>query len=164
VRATFKSGPVGTGTYLVGRTGSWAEPDDGDVWLLVLFFPLVPLARWRTSGTPAGGDGPEPEAVALTLHSRSRVPVRSALLRIARAVGATLLALAPLALGAWRIGSPWAAPALTVLVGPVPLLDKLGMAVELGLVLAGAALPLLVLMRLDERTPRVDFFRRGGHG
>jgi hypothetical protein len=46
----------------------------------------------------------------------------------------------------------------------VPLLDKLGMAVELGLVLAGAALPLLVLMRLDERTPRVDFFRRGGHG
>jgi hypothetical protein len=153
---------VGTGTYLVGRKGSWAEAAEGDVWLLVLFVPLVPLARWRTSGAPAGGDGPE--ALSLTVHSRSRVPLRSALRRVAGALGATVLACAPLGLGVSRIGSPWAAPALAALVGAVPLLDKLGMAIELGLVLAGAAVPLLVLMRLDERTPRVGIFRRGGHG
>ena len=35
------------------------------------------------------------------------------------------------------------------------VLGKLGMAFEMGLVLAGAILPILVLMLLDEETPRV---------
>lgn len=164
MRATFRTGPVGTGAYLVGHAGSWAEPGDVEVWILVLFFPVVPLSRWRVSGTPMGGGGSEPEAMALTLHSRSRLPVRSALRRIFRAVGAALLAFAPLGLGVWRVGSPWASPALTALFGPGPGLDKLGMAIELGVVLAGAAIPLLVLAYLDERTPRVaaPFASRAG--
>jgi len=102
--------------------------------------------------------------MALTLHSTSRLPVRSALRRIVRAVGAALLTCAPLGLGVWRVGSPWASPALTSRFGPVPGLDKLGMAIELGVVLAGAAIPLLVLAHLDERTPRVapPFASRAG--
>ena len=77
--------------------------------------------------------------MALTLHSRSRLPVRSALRRVVRAVGAAVLTCAPLGLGVWRVGSPWASPALTALFGPVP----------------GLAIPLLVLAQWDERTPRV---------
>jgi hypothetical protein len=44
--------------------------------------------------------------------------------------------------------------------------DKLGMAIELGVVLGGAAVPILLMGHLDERTPRVGwraaFARRRG--
>ena len=158
VRATFRTGPVGAGTYLVGHEGSWSDPRDAEVWLLVCYFPLIPLSRWRVSAAAdSGGTGGE-EALELTVHSRSRVAVRAALRRLAKAAGVTALTALPLAFGVWKVGSPWATPLLAAVLGSVlgpGALGKLGMAIEMGVVLAGAALPVLVLMLLDEHTPRV---------
>lgn len=155
---TFRTGPVGTGTYLVGHDGAWSKPQEVDVWLLLLFFPLVPLSRWRVSAA-AGSEGQtEGGALEVAVHSISRVPVRAALRRIARAAGATALTAFPLAFGVWKVGSPWATPLLTAVLGSVlgaGVLGKLGMAIEVGVVLAGAGMPILVLRYLDERTPRV---------
>lgn len=156
--ATFRRGPVGTGVYLVGHAGSWSEPSEVDVWFLALFLPLVPLSRWRVSATPAVEGRSDPEALTLTVHARSRVPVVSALLRIARAAGIALSTCALLGFGVWKAGSPWATSTLIALLGSIlgsSLLGKLGMAIEIGVFLAGAAVPVLVLMHLDERTPRV---------
>ena len=158
MQATFRTGLVGTGVYLVGHDGSWAEPHDVDVWLLLLFFPLVPLARWRVTATRIGEGHPEVWTLELALHARSRVPIVSALRRILRATGVAVLTLVLLGFAVWKVGTPWAAPALTALLGSVlspGWLGKLGMALEMGVVLAGAAVPILVLMHLDERTPRV---------
>ena len=86
------------------------------------------------------------------------MPAWAALWRIARAAGVAALTAFPLAFGVWKVGSPWATPLLTALLGSVlgpGMLGKLGMAIEMGVVLAGAAIPILVLMYLDERTPRV---------
>jgi hypothetical protein len=82
----------------------------------------------------------------------------AALWRIAAAVGVAVLTAVPLVFGVWKVGSPWATPVLTTLLGSVlgpGVLGKLGMAIEMGVILAGAAIPVLVLMYLDERTPRV---------
>lgn len=158
MRVTFRTGPVGTGSCLVGHQGGWSDPHDVEVWLLLLFFPLVPLSRWRVSAAAGGGGRVEEEALELTLHSRSRLAVCAALRRIAWAAGATALTALPLAFGVWKVGSPWATPLLTALFGSVlgpGVLGKLGMAIEMGVVLAGAAIPILVLMYLDEQTPRV---------
>ena len=155
---TFRTGPVGTGSYLVGHDGAWSKPQEVDVWFLLLFFPLVPLSRWRVS-VAAGSEGrTEGGALEVVVHSRSRVPVGAALRRIARAAGATALTAFPLAFAVWKVGSPWATPLLTAVLGSVlgaGLIGKLGMAMEMGVTLAGAATPALVLMYLDERTPRV---------
>jgi hypothetical protein len=162
VRAAFGSGPAGTGVYLLGHEGSWRDAGDVDVWMTVLFFPLVPLARWRVVAASAG-EG----VLELTVQSRSRIPAGAALRRIGKAAGVAALTCLPFAFGAWKVGSPWAVPALAGLLGSVVgpgLLDKLGMAMELGVVLAGAALPILVLMHLDERTPRVPLPRLGAGG
>jgi len=79
---------------------------------------------------------------------------------MARAAGVTVLTALPLAFGVWKVGSPWATPVLTALLGSVlspGILSKLGLAMELGVVLAGAAIPILVLMYLDQQMPRVPF-------
>jgi hypothetical protein len=70
----------------------------------------------------------------------------------------------------WRIGTPWATPVLAGVLGSIlsaGLLDKVGMAVEMSVVLAGAAIPVIVLMLLDETLPRVPLrsamgFEEGG--
>lgn len=158
VRATFRVGPVGTGTYLIGHEGSWSGPQDVEVWLLLAFVPLIPLARWRVSAPVGSERHGEGEALELALHSRSGVAVRTGLWRMARAVGITALAALPFAFGVWKVGSPWATRLLTALLGAFldpGILGKLGMAIELGVVVGGAALPILALMHLDEQTPRV---------
>jgi hypothetical protein len=158
VRATFGRGPVGTGAYLVGHQGPWSEPREAEVWLLLLFFPLVPLSRWVVGAAPGSEGTGEGATLELAVHSRARVGVRAALRRVARAVGVALLLAAPFAFAAAKVGSPWATPLFSALLGSVlspGLLGKLGMAVELGALLAGAALPVAVLALLDERTPRV---------
>jgi hypothetical protein len=160
VRATFGSGPVGTGTYLIGHEGSWSGPQDVEVWLLLAFLPLVPLSRWRVSAAVGSEGHGEGEALELTLHSRSGVGVPRGLRRMARAAGIAALTALPLAFGVWNVGSPWATPLLTALLGAFldpGILGKLGMAIELGVVVGGAALPILALMHLDEQTPRVPF-------
>lgn len=158
VRANFRTGPVGTGSYLVGHEGSWSDPREVEVWLLLSFFPLIPLSRWRVSAAAdAGGLGGE-ETLELTVHSTSRVGVRAALRRVAKAAGVTAPTALPLALGVWKVGSPWATPLLAAVLGSVlgpDTLGKLGMAIEMGVVLGGAAVPIVVLMLLDEHTPRV---------
>jgi hypothetical protein len=158
VRATFRTGPVGTGSYLVGHEGPWSDPRDVEVWLLLSFFPLIPLSRWRVSAAAELGGLAGGETLELTVHSRSRVGFRAALRRMAMAAGGTTLAALPLAFGVWKVGSPWATPVLAAVLGSVrgpDTLGKLGMAIEMGVVLAGAAVPIVVLMLLDEHTPRV---------
>lgn len=157
MRATFGTGPVGTGAYLIGHEGSWSDPRDAEVWLLLLFFPLIPLSRWRVRAVAGEGPGAG-KTLELTLHSRSRVAVRTALWRMARAMGVTASTVLPLTFGVWQVGSPWATPLLDAVLGSFlgpGALGKLGMAIEMGLVLVGAALPVVVLMLLDEQTPRV---------
>jgi hypothetical protein len=81
---------------------------------------------------------------------------------MAEAAGVTALTILPSAFGVWRIGSSWATPLLTALLGSLlapGILGKLGMAIELGVFLAGVGIPILVLMHLDEQTPRVSFRR-----
>jgi len=156
MRATFRRGPVGTGAYLLGHRPE-GEAHDLDVWLLLLFFPVVPLARWRVTTTPPA-EGREGESLEVTCHSRSRVPLGAALRRIAAAAVVTVLTCLPFFVGAWTIGRAWATPALNALLGAVVgegLLGKVGVAIEMGAVLAAAAVPVLVLMHLDARTPRV---------
>lgn len=153
MQASFRTGPVGTGVHLlVGHEGSLVEAHDVDVWFLLLFFPLVPLSRWRVSVASAGTEHAA-DALELTLHSRSRVPLRVALRRIAKAVGVTVMTCLPLTFAVWKVGSPWATPVLTLLLGSVLGPGLLG---EMGVLLAGAATPILVLMHLDEHTPRVS--------
>jgi hypothetical protein len=129
-----------------------------EVWLLLLFFPLIPLSRWRVSAAAGSEEHAGEETLELTVHSKSRVAVRGALLRMARAIGVVGLTALPLTLGVWKVGSPWATPLLTALLGSVlgpGALGKLGMAVEMGVVLAGVAIPIVLLMLLDEQAPRV---------
>ena len=158
VQATFRKGPVGTGTYLVGHEGTWSDPQVVEVWLLLLFFPLVPLSRWRVSAAAKSEGGAGEGTLELTVHSKSGVALRGALSRMARAVGVAALTALPLTLGVWKVGSPWATPLLTAMLGSVlgpGVLGKVGLAVEMGVVLAGAAIPIVLLMLLDEHTPRV---------
>lgn len=93
----------------------------------------VPLARWRVTAAEVGCTQLV-DALELTLHSRSHVPVGAALRRIGKAAGATVLTWLLFGFGVWKIGSPWATPMLSTLLGPVlgpGLLGKLGMAIEL---------------------------------
>ena len=157
MRATFRTGPVGTGAFLLGHRGAAAGAHDVDAWLLLLFFPLVPLWRGRVTSATAA-EGVTGDTVQLSLLARSRVPWRLVLRRVAAAVAVGGLTCFPFCLGAWTIGSPWAAPALKPLLGSIlgaGLLAKLGIGIELGVLLAGAALPVLVLMYLDRRMPRL---------
>ena len=159
MRATLGTGPVGTGAYLIEHRGSWLDAHHADVWLLLLFFPLVPLSRWQVTVGSWGEGQPESTSLDVTLQSRCRIPLGAALLRIVRAAGVTALTCLPFGFAVWKVGSPWAAPVLNTLLGSIVapgLLGKLSMAIELGVVLAGAAIPVLVLMHLDERTPRVS--------
>jgi hypothetical protein len=171
VRATYGTGPAGTGLFLPGLRRSQAEPQEVDVWFLLLFLPVVPLARWQVSLAEVGAAeaAEDPRAVDLEIHRRARVPLRAALRRILLGLGAALIACLPLGFGVWRVGSPWATPLLSRLLGAAlgpGLVDKLGMAIELGVVLGGAAVPILLMGHLDERTPRVGwraaFARRRG--
>ncbi len=49
-------GPVGTGVHVLRCTPGPAGTTVADVWLTVLFVPLVPLGRWTLQ--PEGGSGP----------------------------------------------------------------------------------------------------------
>lgn len=157
MRVSLQTGPVGTGSYLVGHRGAWSDPQDVEVWLLLLFVPIVPLSRWHVSGVPLTSPGP-PESVEVTIHSRSRLSGRAALWRLVKAVGVGIGAALPLFFAVSRLGWPWATPLLTTIFGSfvnASVLGKVGAAMEMGLVMAGAALPILVLMHLDERLLRV---------
>ena len=158
MRATFRTGPVGTGSFLLGADSSWSDPQDAEVWLLLLFFPLVPMSSWRVSATQLGQAAAQQDALRLTVHSKSRVSPLAVLRRVAKAVVVTTLTLLPLAFGIWKVGTPWATQVLTAVAGSFVapgVLVKLGMAIEMGVVLGGAMLPILVLMHLDETTPRL---------
>ncbi len=77
---------------------------------------------------------------------------------MSKAAGVATLAILPLAYGVWNIGLAWATPLLRTVLGSLldpGLQGRLGMAIETGVVLAGAGIPVLVLMLLDARTPRV---------
>jgi hypothetical protein len=159
IRVTFGTGLPGTGLFLVGHEGSWEEPRDADLWFLVLFFPLAPLARWSVTATPVEG-GTDERVLSLTRHGGSRVPAASAFRHVGKALGLAVLSLILLAFAVSRVGSPWGTPLLEVLFGSLlspGLLGKLGMALELGALLGGAAIPVLVLTLLDQNVPRVPF-------
>ncbi len=160
MRATFRRGPVGTGAYLLGKRGSWSDPEDVEVWLLLLFVPLIPLSLWTVTASEDTGDRMNGEVLELTVLSRARVRPLAAVRRMARGATVGVVALLPLTFAIWQMGNPWASPLVTMLLGSIlsaGVLGKVSMAIELGVPLLGAALPLLVLMHLDERVPRVPF-------
>lgn len=157
LRATFRTGPLGTGCYLLGHQDACSDAQDLEVWVLLLFFPLIPLSRWRVAA-PTEVEGPSKDPLTLILHSKARMALRRIVWRVARSASGAALAFVPLAFFVWRVGTPWATPLLTSLLGAVldpSLLGKVGMAMELILLLLGAVIPILLLMHLDEMTPRV---------
>jgi hypothetical protein len=92
---------------------------------------------------------------------RSRVPPDSILRRYALGLAAAAAVL-PAALAFWTAGHSWAGPVLAAALGSwvsPGVLGKAAMALELGAVLAGAAVPLLVATLLDERLLRVPLAR-----
>ncbi len=165
MRATFGTGPVGTGVHLVGWTAPLSEPQEVEVWLLFLFFPLIPLARWRVSAV--GDAGPDGAALELTIQSRSRIAVRAVLWRFIKAVAGSAVIVLPLGFAVWTVGVSWATSLLTAAFGAivgVGVLGKVGMAIEVGVALLGGALPILVLMHLDGVAPRISFRAATGIG
>jgi hypothetical protein len=168
VRATFQTGPIGTGSFLVGHARPWSDPQDVEVWLLLLFFPLIPLSRWRVTAAVRTETDAEGGTLDLTVLSRSRVEVRSALRRMGKAVVVTVIAFSPLTFGVWKAGLPWATRLLAILLGSVlspGVLGLVGTAIELVVVLLGVAIPMLIAMILDEQTPRVPLrFSQGMSG
>ncbi len=160
VETSFGRGLVGTGVHLLGHRGPWTEPRQVEVWLMVLFVPVLPLARWRVSVLEPVCEGAGSLLRArLRIHESSRVPPGVVLRRLLwSALGVVLTGLL-LAFAVWKVGSPWASEMLSAVFGSwlgAGLLGKLGVAVELGTLLAGVALPVLVLMHLDARLPRVS--------
>jgi hypothetical protein len=157
VRATFQTGPIGTGSFLVGHARPWSDPQDVEVWLLLLFFPLIPLSRWRVTAAVRTETDAEGGTLDLTVLSRSRVEVR-----------VTVIAFSPLTFGVWKAGLPWATRLLAILLGSVlspGVLGLVGTAIELVVVLLGVAIPMLIAMILDEQTPRVPLrFSQGMSG
>jgi hypothetical protein len=149
---------VGTGAFLLGPRLPDDEPIDLDLWLLLLFVPLLPLARWRVRGAAlVASEAASPEGEVEVL-GRSRIPLGSILRRYAQGLAAASATVLPAALGFSTAGLPWAGPVLAAALGPwvsPGILGKAAMALELGVVLAGAAVPLLVATLLDERIPRV---------
>lgn len=129
-----------------------------DVWLLLLFVPLVPLSRWRITANPVNDEPQEGEDVAITIHSRSRIPLIAALSRITRSLCVAFLAWLPFAFEAW-IGEPWASRMVSSMLSGIlspMLLGLLEMPIEMGMTAIELGIPLLILMRLDAWTPRVS--------
>ena len=175
LKATYGTGPVGTGAHLLGYQRVRQDTQVIDAWLTVLFFPLVPIGRWRVvSPTEERLDRDAP-TVALEVRSRSRPTIRPTLRRLALAIGIVMVILAPLVFGVRMIGDPWATDLVNGLLGKVPTMlaslgkfgtrlgrivaagiPVMGTALDLGVSVGGAALPIFVLMRLDQRTPRVS--------
>jgi hypothetical protein len=176
VRATFRTGPVGTGCYLVGGQGPWSEPREVEVWLAALFFPILPVARWQVSAAAEGAGGASGETLGLTVHSRTRLPLRTVVRRLVHAAVATALVALPLTFWASSVGSDWAAPLLerlgvdrllTALLGAglgPRLFGPLTMATEISVLLAGVTIPTLVMLHLDGRRPRVPLRSAWGRG
>ncbi len=157
VRATFGMGPVGTGAHLVGYRGPSSEPQDVEVWLLLVFFPVIPVARWRLAAV--GGEGLQGAALDLTVQSKSRIAVRAALWRLVNALVGSAVTVLPLGFAVWTVGLSWATSLMTDVFGAIVgagLLGKVGMAIEVGVALLGGALPILVLMHLDGVRPRIS--------
>jgi len=176
VRASFGTGPVGTGCYLVGGQGPWSEPREVEVWLAALFFPILPVSRWRVSAAAEGAGEASDETLGLTVHSRARLPLRTVARRLVRAAVATALVALPLAFWASSVGSDWATPflewlgvdrLLTALLGAglgARLFGSLTMATEISVLLAGVMIPTLVMLDLDRHRPRVPLRSAWGRG
>jgi len=150
---SYGRGPVGTGAHLVGLRRGSTSPHEVEVWLLLLFVPIVPLMRCRVEAVAEDG------SADVGVGSRSRPALGRALYRIAKGAAAAVVVLLPLAFVVWQVGVPWATDILVEVLGRMlspGLLGKLGKAVEMGAVVVATAIPVLVLTYLDERVPRVS--------
>lgn len=176
-------GPVGTGVHLLGHHPGRPDPQWVDAWLTVLFFPLVPIGRWRVVCAAEERVCDSGRTLAVEVRSRERLAVKPSLERVVYAIGVAVATLAPIAFGVRMIGEPWATRLLGSLLGQVPQrlanlgnfgdrlghvvaagIPLLGTGLELGVSVGGAALPILLLMRLDETTPRVSLRSMFGRG
>jgi hypothetical protein len=124
-------------------------------------------------------------SMTLTVRRRMAIPPAAALREVAQAIAGALLSLSALALGFTTIGVPWATAPMTAAAREVvwflarheallaPLgrrvqeklpgiigaaLAAAGMGMEMGVFLGGAAIPVIVLMRLDLSTWRIPLF------
>jgi C4-dicarboxylate-specific signal transduction histidine kinase len=155
---TYGRGPTGTGLFLLGANARTAEVQEAEPWLLLLFIPVAPLARWRVRVTL--NDAQERAGESLEIQVLERLPLQplAAARRLAIGIAWALVACLPLAFAVSRVGNPWAATVLSALLGsllPASLLDKAATAAEAGLLVAGALVPILVATELDAHTLRV---------
>lgn len=153
--ATIGTGCVGTGVYMMAAGGE-SPRLRYDVWLCVLFVPLVPLVRWHAE--VASHESTDGQALSVTVLSRARMPLAAIGQRFGKAAVVLALVFGAMTTAAWTVGVSWASPLLTGALGwflSPSLIGKLSMALETGVGLAGGAVPIAVLMFLDARTPRL---------
>jgi hypothetical protein len=155
---TYGRGPIGTGLFLLGANPRKPEVQEAELWLLVLFIPVAPVARWRLRLTVAEGQEGAHETLGIQALEKLRLQLLAVVRRLAIGLALALATCFPLAFAVSRVGNPWVGAVLSPLFGsllPSSLLDKLAIAVEAGLLVVGALVPILVLIERDDRTPRV---------
>lgn len=166
MEATIGRGPVGTGVFLLQQGAGGAASRQADVWWCFAFLPLVPLSRWQIEALAE----PTEQSVGFAIRQQSRIPLSDAIREIARAATGGGLISAVLAFAIWTIGVPWASQPLRNLqhgmlgatvhgrLGMIidVAVGMAGMTIETGVYLMGAAIPVVVLMYLDQRTYRVS--------
>lgn len=188
MRTTLATGPVGTGFFLRGMDSRPDGTNLADLWWCLVFLPVIPLRRWQISMS-------EPFAAATTdlvVLAQAPIPLRSRVRALWGAAAGTVLSLSTLAVGVATVGVPWAIRPLRSLEAvllrfiadhprllgtlsqpsqekALVIIDRVvgltAMSLETGILLAGAAIPVLVLMRLDlstRRIPVADLWRRRG--
>jgi hypothetical protein len=155
---TYGRGPIGTGLFLLGSNPRTPEVQEAELWLLLLFIPVAPLARWRLRITVNHAREEAGETLGIQPLEKLRLQPLAVVRRLAIGLALALATCLPLAFAVSRVGNPWVGTVLSPLFGsllPSSLLDKLAIAVEAGLLVVGALVPILVLTELDARTLRV---------
>lgn len=163
---TSRTGPIGTGLFLLGANPRTPEIQEAELWLSLLFMPLAPLARWRLKIGVSDGPQGAPEGLEIQALEKLRLQPLATIRRFCIGIALAGLICLPLAIALSKVGTPWAAAVLSPLLGallPPSLLDKVATAAEAGLLVAGALMPILVVSELDARAIRVPFaaLRRG---
>jgi len=132
IRLRTGHGPVGTGVFLLGCRRAGADEWVARCWVCCFFLPILPLRAARFHGPASGTIGEGWEVEQRTVEAQHGGVGRT----YAVAVGALLLALAPVAYAWWTIHQTGLLQAFKVV--------------------GGAAAPILVLMWLDTRIPRIS--------
>ncbi len=155
---TYGRGPIGTGLFLLGSNARTPEVQEAELWLVLLFIPVVPLARWRLRITLSDAREGARDSLEIQALEKLRLRPLAVVRRLAIGIALAVVTCLPLAFAVSRVGNPWAGAVLSPLLGsllPSSVLDTLATAAEAGMLVVGALVPILVVTELDARTLRV---------